>query len=94
MRPDEAAITQTMDPNNTRKAMKAAAMEAMKAIREAAKALEAVIGAKNLIDITQDTGLNDNDKAYTTYKDTINAKRTNNEAKNPADHDHNRHRRG
>ena len=43
--------------------MKGAAMEAMKAICYAAKALEANIGAKNLINITQDTGLNDNNKA-------------------------------
>ena len=45
--------------------MKAATMEVMKAICYAAKALEVDIGAKNLIDITQDTGLNDNDNAYT-----------------------------
>ena len=91
VRPMEVNTTQTIDPNDTRKAMKAAAMEAMKAIGEAAKALEAIIGPKNLINIAQDTGLNDNDKVYTTYmayKDTINAKRINNEAKNPADHDH------
>ena len=48
VRPLEAAIPQTVDPYDTRKAMKA--------IGEAAKALEAAIGTKNLIDITQDTG--------------------------------------
>ena len=44
-----------------------------------------------VIDITQDTELDNNDKAYTTYKaykDTINAKKINNEAKNRADHDY------
>ena len=50
----EAVITQTVDPNDTRKAMKDTSIKAMNAIGEAPKAVEAVIGAKNLINITQD----------------------------------------
>ena len=38
VRPVETAVNQSIGPNDTRKAMKAAAMEAMKAIGEAAKA--------------------------------------------------------
>ena len=87
----EAAITQNINPNDTREAMKAAAMEVIKAIGDAAKALEAIIGTQNPIDTTQDTGPNNNDKAYTTfktYKDTINANITNKKTNNTADYNY------
>ena len=50
----EAVITQAMDPNDTRKAMKDTSIKATNAIGEAPNAVEAVIGTKNLINTTQD----------------------------------------
>ena len=58
----EATTTQNIDPNDNRESMKAAATEAMKAIGDAAKALEAIIGTQDPIGTTQDTGLNNNNR--------------------------------
>ena len=52
----EATVTQAVEPNDTRKAIKTAAMEATRATAEA------VTRTKNLIDIAQNTELNDSDE--------------------------------
>ena len=59
IRPMDATITQAVEPSNTRKAIKIAAMKAMRAMRATAEVLTCT---KNLINIAQNTEPNNNEK--------------------------------